>query len=64
MMENAKEEGFYWEGEIPENGVFNFSPPQTGTGITKANVILQWKRDESTVLGEQSIRFKLNVADK
>ncbi|WP_017471459.1 hypothetical protein [Amphibacillus jilinensis] len=53
----------YWQEEIP-NGVFSYTAPHTGPGITKCLVILQWKNEDDMVLGQQKVKFNLNVLEK
>ncbi|WP_067843334.1 hypothetical protein [Amphibacillus sediminis] len=57
------EEGGYWQGDIPDNGIYGFSPPDPGAGITKAMVIFQWIDEDSVVMGQQIIRFNLKVLE-
>lgn len=63
FITSDEEEALYWEGEIPDDGVFTFSPPYTGIGIVKVKIIFQWQQTESVVLGQQTVRFDLNVSN-
>lgn len=53
----------WWELEIDSKGVVEYSAPDHEPGLNRAVIIFQWIDENSMVLGQQFVRFNLNVIE-